>query len=83
MREEMIGFRPFRADVLIGGMDGLFEELDLFRSGHRASAVFPMASTGGAARQIFELGQGPNDANDRKDLESSLRYRALFRQILS
>jgi hypothetical protein len=83
MRNEMIGFRSFRYAVLIGGMEGLFEELELFCSTHPSGSVIPVASTGGAARSIFDSGAGPRGAKDRVDLESSLRYRGLFRRLLA
>lgn len=82
MRNQMLAFREYQAAVLIGGMKGLYEELDLFQSMHPTARVIPIASTGGVAKTLFDDGIGPAGQPDRHDLESSLRYRSLFRRLL-
>lgn len=61
MRQEMVRSQPFAAAVLIGGMEGIIDEWRIFRENHPASPVFPFASTTGAAKQVWGLGEGPTD----------------------
>lgn len=76
MREEMISSRRFAAAVLIGGMEGVREELSLFVRLHPAAPVLPIASTGAAAGIIFR--EGDFDP----DLKRNLTYSSLFRRKL-
>jgi hypothetical protein len=76
MRREMILSRNFRAAVIIGGMEGVFEELDLFVRYHSRAIVLPIASTGAAASVIHENG------NYDRQLKRDLTYASLFRRRL-
>lgn len=76
MRMEMIRSRKFAAAVFIGGMEGLFEELAIFKSLHPGAPVLPIASTGAAAAVIHA--QGGYDAQ----LAYDLTYPSLFRRRL-
>jgi hypothetical protein len=76
MRKEMVESRPFSAAVFVGGMEGLFEEFDLFVEAHPNARILPIASTGAAARMIFEAGKYPDD------MKSELTYVSLFRRHL-
>ena len=55
MRRTMVDERHnLHAAVAIGGMEGIHEEIELFREGHRAAPVFPVGSTGSAARELLD-----------------------------
>lgn len=80
MRETMLSAAPFAAAIFIGGMEGVEEEFDTFRRLNPTAPVFPVASTGGAAGQLFERerrGLGLPDA-----LLTDYAYPTLFRQLL-
>jgi hypothetical protein len=78
MRQSMIGSADFAAGVFIGGMEGVEEEYYLFREQHPDKPVFPIASTGAAARILFE-----RHSQDQPELLDELRYLSLFRRLLS
>jgi hypothetical protein len=78
MREEMIRSENFTAGVFVGGMEGVEEEYDIFRRIHPRAPAYPIASTGAAARIIFEK----NSSNQRELIED-LRYLSLFRRLLN
>jgi len=78
MRVAMIGSCDFAAAVFIGGMDGVEEEYELFRQIHPSRPAFPIASTGAAARILFEKYMA-----DRRELMDELRYLSLFRRLLN
>jgi hypothetical protein len=76
MREEMVISQRFAAAVVIGGMEGVFEEMDLFVRHHPTAVVLPLASTGAAAAIIHEKG-----CYDKK-LARELTFPSLFRRKL-
>ncbi|HXD29845.1 MAG TPA: hypothetical protein VN643_01930 [Pyrinomonadaceae bacterium] len=82
MRKVMLDSKEFKAGVFIGGMEGVDDEYKMFRKRWPRASVFPIASTGGAARRLWERGAGPRDGEVRDLLENSKRYRALFRRFL-
>jgi len=82
MRQTMLNSRQFRAGVFIGGMDGILDECTLFKKRWSNAQVFPIASTGGAARVLFRDKEGPLDEEVRTLLSESRRYRDLFRRVL-
>lgn len=82
MRKRMIGFRDFGAAVFIGGMEGLFEELELFKKAHPGATVIPIASTGGAAKDLLEKGEGPQADTVIHALKEENRYRKLLSDLL-
>ena len=57
MRREMIASRAFAAAVVIGGMEGVFEEVELFVKHHPDAVVLPIATTGAAAGIIYKAGK--------------------------
>jgi hypothetical protein len=78
MRNKMLS-QDFSAGVFIGGMEGVEEEFFSFRERHANTLVLPVASTGGAAKIIY-------DRMEPKPSERLLRdyaYMALFRDLLS
>ena len=86
MRTQMITSEPFEVGVFIGGMDGLDEEWQLFTRHHPNAPAFPVASTEGAARLIWNPWTPPAalnlPANVKDRLAQDLDYRLLFRDLL-
>jgi SLOG cluster3 family len=80
MRERMFKENKFLAGVFIGGMNGVEDEYELFIQAHPQAHVFPIASTGAAAKIIYD-----NSYNRRDDPESRLAsdyaYLSLFRKL--
>ena len=76
MREDMIGSRSFAAAVVVGGMEGIFEEVEIFRRVHPQAPLLPLASTGAAAAIVHR--EGGYDF----DLATDLTFASLFRRRL-
>ncbi len=53
----MITSRKFSAAVIIGGMDGIYEEHHLFVEHHPNAAVLPLSTTGAAAQIVYQQGE--------------------------
>tara|TARA_R110002073_G_scaffold186392_1_gene344972 strand:+ start:9770 stop:10351 length:582 start_codon:yes stop_codon:yes gene_type:complete len=83
MRETMIGCRAFDAGFFLGGMEGVEEELEIFKRLNPTASVYPIASTGAAARLLFDRGEGPQDRQLRRDLDRELVYGYLFKKLLA
>lgn len=82
MREAMLGERPLRSGVFIGGMGGVEAEYALFRQRHPELPAYALASTGAAARIVFDGDQAqPADPAIRRALEVDFVYDALFRSL--
>lgn len=77
MREAMIGGHDFDAGVFIGGMDGVEREYEMFARVHPDKPAYPIASTGAAARILFD-----GYARGQVELLTDLRYLSLFRRLL-
>ncbi|HDZ09168.1 hypothetical protein [Pseudohongiella sp.] len=76
MRRAMIESRSFSAAVIIGGMEGIYEEYDLFVECHPDAAILPLSTTGAAAAIIYQKGEYDRVfARDRT-------YSSLFRRKL-
>jgi hypothetical protein len=76
MRRAMIDSRSFSAAVIVGGMEGIYEENDLFVERHPNAAVLPLSTTGAAAKIVYDKGgYDPVLARDRT-------YSSLFRRKL-
>jgi len=54
MREAMISRSGLVGAVFIGGMEGIFEEYELFRKFHPNAQILAVAGPGGAAREVAE-----------------------------
>jgi hypothetical protein len=78
MRNRMIIDNEFSVGIFIGGMEGVLEEYELFKKVHPAALMLPVASTGAAAKIIYN--QFPNQLNHR--LLNDYAYMALFRDLL-
>jgi len=76
MRQEMIESRKFDAAVLIGGMEGIDEEVKMFRKSHPKALILPVPSTGAAAKMIYLSGDFP------ADLETEISFASMFRRHL-
>lgn len=76
MRIAMIESRAFAAAVFIGGMEGVSAEAELFAQLRPGVAMLPIASTGGAAVDVFRKATFPTE------LASELTYNTLFRRLL-
>lgn len=96
MRLEMLGAgsqpRRYRAGFFIGGMEGVEREFELFRLHQPQAAFWPLASTGGAARMLFDqhratvFGQPAATrapANLDELLDGELNYRKVVRTLLA
>lgn len=80
MRQKMLLAHRFSAAVFIGGMDGVEDEYALFKELHPAVPAYPIASTGGAARFLWEKNTDI-DESIRRDLAEDIVYDALFRSL--
>ncbi len=82
MREAMLADLPVRSGVFIGGMEGVEEEFALFRKQHASLPAYAIASTGAAAKIIFDRNPSvPSDPLVRRALEHDVVYDALFRGL--
>ena len=71
------------AAVLIGGMEGVEAELALFQQFHPSGAVVPVASPGGAARDIAVRSAGGQPV-DLEDIDfARLFHQTLGRELAS
>jgi hypothetical protein len=77
MRHRMLRDFRYEAGVFIGGMEGVEEEFALFRERYPRAPILPVASTGGAARMLFE---GIPDLPE--ELGRSLDYVGLMHRLL-
>lgn len=78
MRMRMLQDNHFDAAFFIGGMEGVELEYKMFTYIHPESKVFPIASTGAAAKIIYDM------APDKYDscLLTELTYTSLFKELL-
>jgi len=80
MRQKMLLTYQFSAAVFIGGMDGVEAEYALFKELHPTVPAYPVASTGGAARFLWEKSP-ETDESVRRNLAEDIVYDALFRSL--
>lgn len=76
LRHAMISSKPFDGAVFIGGMEGCLQEYEIFRELHAHVPVLPLATTGAAARKIFNRG------GFAPELGRNRTYPTLFRRLL-
>lgn len=79
MRREMILKNDYSAGIFIGGMEGVIDEYLLFKETHPKALILPIASTGAAAKIIYE--EYEKLSNQR--ILNDYAYMGLFRDILS
>ncbi|HSZ72125.1 MAG TPA: hypothetical protein VK750_05575 [Cytophagaceae bacterium] len=78
MRHQMIEEHDFKAAVFIGGMKGVEKEYEFFAKTHPHALLLPVASTGGAAKNIYEKLTAAPDKRLLEDYE----YISLFQSLL-
>ena len=79
MRDDMITKNNYKIGIFIGGMEGVLEEYELFKSSNPNALILPVASTGAAAKMIYDsIEQKPD-----KRLINDYAYMALFSDLLS
>lgn len=78
MRQHMLGDNDFAAAVFVGGMEGVEDEYALFRQFHPNVPCLPIASTGAAARLLYDEHPGEFDTR----LLSEMSYTSLFKELL-
>lgn len=78
MRQKMIKDHTYEAGVFIGGMEGVLEEYCLFKESHPGVKLLPIASTGGAAKILYDK----HPKNFDKRLQTELSYTSLFKELL-
>jgi hypothetical protein len=79
MRQQMLTSERFHAGVFIGGMEGVEEEFKLFQQYHPMAIILAVASTGAAARALFD--REPWGSKD-PGLQHDVAYVSLFRRLL-
>lgn len=78
MRTRMLN-GPYRAGLFIGGMEGVFQEFEMFQKRHPEVPVFPIASTGAAARTLYER----SPERYPRVLMDEYAYISLFHKLLA
>ncbi len=81
MRKRMFSENNFKAGIFIGGMEGIEDEFELFSVAHPNAIVLPIASTGAAAKIVFDKYKHEKNFDNR--LLEDYAYMALFRDFLS
>jgi len=79
MRNRLIGDNDFKAGIFIGGMEGINDEFVYFKEKHPNALILPIASTGAAAKILYD---SLNQQFDER-LLNDYAYMAMFRHILS
>lgn len=74
MRRRMFTEHTFSAAVFIGGMEGVIDEFKMLKELQPDTLFLPLASTGGAAREIYNSGNYPTD------LSNEAAYFSLFKK---
>lgn len=83
MRERMLTDNPIYAGVFIGGMEGVLDEYELLKQySNGQSKIFPIASTGAAARILY------NELTDKCEIRNTRLltdycYATLFNDLLN
>ena len=79
MRKEMITKKGCKSRSINGGMEGVVEEYELFKTSNPNALILPIASTGAAAKIIYDsIEHKPNER-----LTNDYAYMALFSDLLS
>lgn len=78
MRKHMIEDHVYKAGIFIGGMEGVQEEFVLFSKAHPKAKLLPIASTGAAAKIIYDS----QKEKFPKELENELTYMNMFKSLL-
>ena len=82
MRKRMLTDNPIYASVFIGGMEGVLEEYKLVKKYAPKAKIFPIASTGAAARFLYDKLLEEDYALD-DNLLTNYCYASLFDKLLA
>lgn len=78
MRIEMLSRPNLCAAVFIGGMDGIFDEYNIFKKQHPNELILPVPATGGAALELAkQLGVQKPIELDNIDFSGLFHYKLL------
>lgn len=80
LRKRMFSENEFAAAVFIGGMNGIEDEYKMFVEVQTNALLLPIASTGAAARIVYDDYLPVDDKNER--LEKDYGYMSLFQKLL-
>lgn len=78
LRKRMFEENNFSAAIFIGGMEGVIDEYRMFREYYPQAVTIPLASTGAAAKIVYDEFQ-----NNNERLVGDYAYMALFRDLLA
>ena len=78
MRKHMIEDYAYKAGIFIGGMEGVQDEFDAFSQTHPKARLLPVASTGAAAKIIYDS----QKEKFPEALERELTYMNMFKTLL-
>jgi hypothetical protein len=81
LRQRMLQEPTFVAGVFVGGMDGIENEFMEFRERHPNTPVFPVASTGGAAKILYT--EWADKLGLPAPLKDEIAYPFLWHHLLS
>lgn len=79
MRYKLINENDYKVGIFIGGMEGINEEYLMFKVRHPNALILPIASTGAAAKILYESQPRAYDIR----LKNDYAYMALFRDLLN
>ena len=77
MRNKMLSSCNFSAGVFIGGMEGVEDEYEIFKAKFSKAVIIPLASTGAAAKIIYDRLDEKNEA-----FLSDYAYMSVFQKYL-
>lgn len=77
MRQKMFSENKVDCAVFIGGMDGVIVEYNMLKEKYRDIKCWALASTGGAAADLYEKIGVRNEM-----LENNYSFKSIFRQLL-
>jgi hypothetical protein len=80
MRDCMLQSAKFDAAIFLGGMEGVEVEFELFRKFHPNAKVLPVASTGAAAKILYDRLR--DELGLPEGLLKDYAYPSLFRRLL-
>jgi hypothetical protein len=78
MRKKLLIENNFKVGIFIGGMQGIIDEYEIFKQKQPNALVLPIASTGAAAKILYD--KQPQEFDSR--LLNDYAYMALFRELL-
>ncbi|OYQ79401.1 hypothetical protein B9T19_06410 [Ignatzschineria sp. F8392] len=82
MRKAMLQNKKFIAGIFIGGMEGVIEEMKLFQEYHPDTPIFPIATTGAAALEIYNMSPTVYPEVYKNELIHNYAYLSLFIKLL-